>query len=134
MKRLWRCVPCLLFVASLACAAFAVHAQSPGPLTQVSSDGLVALVGALLLAVLTGYTKGVDRRVTALEVTQAGFAPVGRLNVLEHEHNQLASVVYNQPVGFQEKHPTRIEFSEFRADIRDRFDRLERLVRERRNG
>lgn len=110
--KLMRCVPCVALILALLCAAFAAHA-SPGPLSDISADGLLALVGAVLFSLLAGYAKGQERRITALE----------------HEQRQQQSQINLMRVGFQKEHPSRLEFGEFRQDMKDRFDRLEDLIR-----
>ena len=115
MRRVWRCIPCVAFVLALLCAAFAAQA-STGPLSSVSSDGLLGLVGAVLFSLLAGYAKGQERRVT----------------VVEHELKQLQSVVYNQPTTIQAHHPSRPEFEALRADMHRGFDEVKDLIRERR--
>jgi hypothetical protein len=107
----------MAFIACLACATFAVHAQAQGgPLSSLSSDAVFAGVGALLLAMLTGYTKGVDRRVTAVE--------------LQQRQVETQMVLFRETV--LERHPSRAEIAQMREDVMDRFDELRALIREKR--
>lgn len=112
--RLMRCVPCVALVLALLCATFAVQA-APGPLSTISGDGLLGLVGAVLFSLLAGYAKGQERRIT----------------VVEHEQRQLQSQINLMRDGISRDHPSRPEFTDFREDMRQRFDRLESLLRER---
>ncbi len=116
MMRLVRCIPCVAFILALVCMAFAAKA-SPGPLSTISGDGLLSLVGAVLFALLAGYAKGQERRVTALE----------------HEQKQQQSQINLLRIDFHKDHPSRPEFENLRGDMRDRFDRLEDLIREKRS-
>jgi hypothetical protein len=102
-------------ILALLCAAFAAKAAN-GPLSSVSSDGLMGLVGAILFSLLAGYAKGQERRVT----------------VVEHELKQLQSVVYNQPTTIQRDHPSRNEFEGLRDDMHRGFAEVKDLIRERR--
>lgn len=112
MRRLVRCVPCLAFIGALVCAAFAAQAAD-GPLSSVTSDGLLSLTGAVLFSLLAGYAKGQEKRITALE----------------HEQRQQATVIGMMRTDFHKDHPSRTEFVDFREDMKDRFDRLEDLLR-----
>ena len=116
--RLRRCIPCLLFLAALACFAYTAHAQTPGigPLSRITSDGLFGLVGSAMFLLLAGYEKGIERRITGVEHEQ---------KQLQQQFNLFREVTH-------EKHPSRVEFTEFRVDMRDRFDRLEQLMRDHR--
>lgn len=109
--RLVRCVPCVALILALLCAAFAAQA-SPGPLTAVSSDGLLALVGTVLFSLLAGYAKGQERRITALEI----------------EQRQQQTQINLMRVDFHKDHPSRPEFADMRESMNGRFDRLERLI------
>ena len=109
--RLIRCIPCVALILALLCAAFAAHA-SPGPLSTISGDGLMALGGTVLFSLLAGYAKGQERRIT----------------VLEHEQKQQQSQLNLLRRDFHKEHPSRTEFVDFREDMRARFDRLERLL------
>lgn len=104
----------MALILALACAAFAAHA-SPGPLASISGDGLLGLVGAVLFSLLAGYAKGQERRITALE----------------HEQRQQQAQINLMRLGFQKEHPSRAEFTDFREDMKDRFDRIENLLRGR---
>lgn len=115
-----RCTPCLLFLASLACAAFSVHAQaaSPveavGPLAKITPDGLLSLVGALLLAVLAGYARGQERRLTAVEI----------------EQRQIQSQILLFRETVLERHPTRPELIALAESMRDSFAEVKAMIRD----
>lgn len=113
--RLVRCVPCVAFLLALACASFAVRAE-PGPLSSISSDGLMGLVGAVLFSLLAGYAKGQERRVT----------------VLEHEQRQQQAQINLMRDGIHREHPSRPEFETLREDMHRGFTEVKDLIRERR--
>lgn len=128
--RLVRCVPCVAFVLALVCAAFAAQA-SPGPLSTISGDGLLALVGTVLFSMLAGYAKGQERRITALEKKQEKNAPIGRVTLVEQEQRQIKAEISLFRETVFEKHPSRPEMNQLREDINGRFDRLERMIEAR---
>ena len=112
MSRLLRCIPCIALVLALACAAFAARAAD-GPLSNISSDGLLSLVGAILFSLLAGYAKGQERRITALE----------------HESKQLQTQLNLIRQNFHKDHPSRPEFEALRADMHRGFDEVKALIR-----
>lgn len=107
-----RTVSWTALLIALACATFTATA-GPGPLSSVSADGLLAIAGAVLFSLIAGYTKGQERRIT----------------VLEHEQKQQQSQINLLRADFLRDHPSRPEFTDLREDMRNRFDRIEGLLR-----
>lgn len=111
------CVSCIALALSLTCAAFAAHAQTEsGPLASITGDGLLATIGSVLFALLAGYAKGQDRRITALE----------------HEYRQQQSQINLLSERVLREHPTKKEVADLRDEMREGFDKLGDLIRERR--
>lgn len=107
-----RCISCIALALSLLCAAFAAHAQQPGPLSSITGDGLLATVGSVLFALLAGYAKGQERRITALE----------------HEQRQQQSQINMLSERVLREHPTKAEVASLRQEMHDGFGKLENLI------
>ena len=115
MSRMRRCLPCIALVACISLASFSVYAQAaPGPLSRVSPDALVALVGALFMAMLAGYAKGQERRITAVEIEQRQI--------------QAQISLFRETV--LERHPTRPELTALAESMRDSFSEVKAMIRE----
>jgi hypothetical protein len=106
-------VSCIALALSLTCAAFAAHAQTEsGPLASITGDGLLATIGSVLFALLAGYAKGQDRRITALE----------------HEQRQQQSQINMLSERVLREHPSKAEFAGLREEMQDGFGKLESLI------
>ena len=102
-----------LLLCSLSCTAYA-----SGPLAAVSSDSLVAIVGAVLMALIAGYVRGSERRITALEI--------------DFKQQQTQINLFRETT--LDRHPNRQEFNQLREDMRQGFDEMKQLLKERRRA
>ena len=107
----------IMLAVLLGSTSFAVYASAEGPLSAVSSDGLMAIVGSVLLALIAGYARGIEHRLKGVEFD------------LKQQQSQLS--LFRETV--LERHPNRAEMNQLRNDMKSGFDELKDLLRERRS-
>ena len=102
----------------IAATSFAVYANPGGPLASLSMDSIVAMVMAIFMALIAGYARGSERRIVSLE----------------HDCKQLQAQISLFRETTHDRHPNRQEFNQLREDMRQGFDEVKELLKERRHG
>jgi hypothetical protein len=123
-----RAVSWAALAASVTLATFTASA-GPGPLSSISGDAILGTVGAVLFALIAGYTKRMDRDLSELK-----GATERTLNAVFTEQKQQQAQINLLRAEIRKEHPSRDEFTDMRDDMRLRFNRLEMLLRNGHKG
>lgn len=117
-RRKGRCVQCFAFAFALIAFLWMGSALANlGPASQISAEAWMGLFSTLLFALVAGYAKGQERRITAVE----------------HEQRQQQTQINLLSERVLREHPNRQETAEHRAYVEGRLnhiiERLDHLTR-----
>lgn len=109
--RLVRCTQCAALTAAVGSALYAgaAIAGPVGPASEISAEVWLSLFATVLFSLLAGYSKGQERRITALE-----FESKQQQSQISMLREKLAS-----------EHPSRAETAEHRAYVEGKLDRID---------
>jgi hypothetical protein len=124
-RRKGRCLQCLALTAAVISLLLCGSAMADGgPAGQISAEAWLSLIAMIIFALIAGYMGRLNG-----EIRDHKSLTAKQFEAVSMEQRQQQTQLNLMRENFHKEHPSTREFVDLREDMKDRFDRLESLIR-----